>query len=33
VFAVSALVTYRRYDGPLFDEPDQRRQAAASRRT
>jgi uncharacterized membrane protein len=33
VFAVSALATYRRYDGPLFDERDQHRQAAASKRT
>ncbi len=31
--AASALVTYRLYDGPLFDERDQRRQAAASKRT
>jgi uncharacterized membrane protein len=28
-----ALLTFRRYDGPLFDERDERRQAAASKRT
>jgi uncharacterized membrane protein len=30
---LAALVTFRRYDGPLFDERDERRQAAASKRT
>jgi uncharacterized membrane protein len=28
-----ALLTFRRYDGPLFDERDERRQADASKRT
>jgi uncharacterized membrane protein len=32
-FALAALLTFRRYDGPLFDERDERRQAAASKRT
>ncbi|MUV58041.1 Predicted membrane protein [Halogeometricum rufum] len=31
--ALAALLTFRRYDGPLFDERDERRQAAASKRT
>jgi len=31
--AVAALAVFRRYDGPLFDERDRRRQAAASKRT
>jgi uncharacterized membrane protein len=31
--ALTALLTYRRYDGPLFDERDEYRQAAASKRT
>lgn len=30
---LTALLTFRRYDGPLFDERDERRQAAASKRT
>ena len=30
---LAALLTFRRYDGPLFDERDERRQAAASKRT
>jgi uncharacterized membrane protein len=30
---LAALLLFRRYDGPLFDERDERRQAAASRRT
>jgi uncharacterized membrane protein len=30
---LGALLTFRRYDGPLFDERDERRQAAASKRT
>ena len=30
---LAALVTFRRYDGPLFDERDDRRLAAASKRT
>jgi uncharacterized membrane protein len=33
VLALAALLTHRRYDGPLFDERDERRQAAASKRT
>jgi uncharacterized membrane protein len=32
-FALASLVVFRRYDGPLFDERDTQRQAAASRRT
>jgi uncharacterized membrane protein len=32
-FGIAALLIFRRYDGPLFDERDERRQAAASRRT
>lgn len=32
-FALAALVTFRRYDGPLFDERDSRQLAAASKRT
>jgi uncharacterized membrane protein len=31
--ALTALLVYRRYDGPLFDERDERKQAAASKRT
>ncbi|WP_267643630.1 DUF2178 domain-containing protein [Haloarchaeobius amylolyticus] len=31
--AVGALVLFRRYSGPLFDERDQRQQEAASQRT
>jgi len=31
--ALGALGTFRWYDGPLFDERDQRRQATASKRT
>jgi uncharacterized membrane protein len=31
--ALAALLTFHRYDGPLFDERDERRQAAASKRT
>ncbi|MEF8973576.1 MAG: hypothetical protein V5A15_01695 [Haloarcula sp.] len=31
--ALAALITHRRYDGPLFDERDEYRQAAASKRT
>ena len=30
---LAALLTHRRYDGPLFDERDEHRQAAASKRT
>jgi uncharacterized membrane protein len=33
VTALAALLTFRRYDGPLFDERDEHRQAAASKRT
>jgi uncharacterized membrane protein len=33
VAALAALLTFRRYDGPLFDERDEHRQAAASKRT
>lgn len=33
VTALTALLTFRRYEGPLFDERDEHRQAAASRRT
>jgi uncharacterized membrane protein len=33
VTALAALLTFRRYDGPLFDERDEQRQAAASKRT
>jgi uncharacterized membrane protein len=32
-FALAALVTFRRYDGSLFDERDDRQLAAASKRT
>lgn len=32
-FGLAALVTFRRYDGPLFDERDERQLAAASKRT
>jgi uncharacterized membrane protein len=32
-FGLAALLAFRRYDGPLFDERDERRQAAASKRT
>jgi uncharacterized membrane protein len=31
--ALTALATFRRYDGPLFDERDERIQATASKRT
>ena len=31
--ALAALLGHRRYDGPLFDERDEYRQAAASKRT
>jgi uncharacterized membrane protein len=31
--ALAALLVFRRYDGPLFDERDERQQAAASKRT
>lgn len=30
---LTALLIFRRYDGPLFDERDEYRQAAASKRT
>jgi uncharacterized membrane protein len=30
---LGALLTFRRYNGPLFDERDERQQAAASKRT
>lgn len=30
---VAAVVVFRRYEGPLFDERDRRQQGAASRRT
>jgi uncharacterized membrane protein len=30
---LAALLTFWRYDGPLFDERDERQQAAASKRT
>lgn len=33
LFGLSALVSFRRYDGPLFDERDERRQEKASKRT
>jgi uncharacterized membrane protein len=33
LLALAALLVFRRYDGPLFDERDGRRQAAASKRT
>ncbi|ELZ96710.1 DUF2178 domain-containing protein [Haloferax sulfurifontis] len=33
VLALAALLTFRRYDGPLFDERDARQQGAASKRT
>jgi uncharacterized membrane protein len=33
VLALAALLVYRRYGGPLFDERDEYRQAAASKRT
>lgn len=32
-FGLTALVSFRRYDGPLFDERDERRQEKASKRT
>jgi uncharacterized membrane protein len=31
--AIGAVLVFRRYDGPLFDERDESRQAAASKRT
>ena len=31
--ALAALLTFRHYDGPLFDERDARQQGAASKRT
>ncbi|MFB6208704.1 MAG: DUF2178 domain-containing protein [Candidatus Nanohaloarchaea archaeon] len=33
LFGLSALISFRRYDGPLFDERDERRQEKASKRT
>jgi uncharacterized membrane protein len=33
LFGLSALVSFRLYDGPLFDERDERRQEKASKRT
>jgi uncharacterized membrane protein len=30
---LAAILTFRRYDGPLFDERDDRRQGTASKRT
>jgi uncharacterized membrane protein len=32
-FGLGALLAFRHYDGPLFDERDERRQAVASKRT
>lgn len=33
LLGLSAMLLFRRYDGPLFDERDERRQEAASRKT
>ncbi|MFB6216031.1 MAG: DUF2178 domain-containing protein [Candidatus Aenigmatarchaeota archaeon] len=33
LFGLAAMVSFRRYDGPLFDERDERRQEKASKRT